>query len=248
MPKEAGASARVKEKMTKSPKDNHVSHNKNQSNPNQKRDASSRSPLEGNPGKKQKEHNETGTEQMKEKNPERITNENKLNTDSHAMNPIEEGQPTLSTSLLQKLKEIKNTLVNLDPKIESSHQDLSSRMIDNKEIKDLLSAQNDKITMLYKENKELKRHITKLKKESLEMQEELLCLKVDISGIKEGTYETYNQLRSKVAEAMMSTCEGNTEEARWNTSFSVPLTDCQHLGTYNRNRKWVVSLLLIHEA
>ena len=54
--------------------------------------------------------------------------------------------------------------------------------------------------MLYNENKELKLLNNKLKKEIIEMQGEVLCLKVDISGIPESTYEMYEQLQSKVAK------------------------------------------------
>ena len=90
-------------------------------------------------------------------NPTEITNHDMYHLDK-------EEQPTLSNPLLQELKEIKNTLLNLDTKIESSHQDLSSRLINNKEIKELLAAQNDKIAMPYNENKELKTQINKLKK------------------------------------------------------------------------------------
>ena len=119
-------------------------------------------------------------------------------------------------------------------------------MIDSREMKELLAAQNDKITMLYNENKELKTQISKLKKEALEAQEEALRFKVDISGITEGTYETYDQLRSKVAEVMIPTCEGNTEEDRWNTSTSIPIIDCQRLGTYNRNIRRVVRVTFLY--
>ena len=41
-------------------------------------------------------------------------------------------------------------------------------------MKELLTAQNDKIAMLYNENKELKSQINKLEKEVLEVQEEAL--------------------------------------------------------------------------
>ena len=64
--------------------------------------------------------------------------------------------------------------------------------------------------MLHNKNKELKLQHNKLKKEIIEVQEEALRLKVDIMGIPESTYETYKQLRTKVAEVMVPTCEGNT--------------------------------------
>ena len=45
---------------------------------------------------------------------------------------------------------------------------------------------------------------------------------------------------------MVPTCEGSTEEDRWNTSTSIPIIDCQHLGTYNRNKKRVVRVTFLY--
>ena len=83
--------------------------------------------------------------------PSTSSQEDFRNHNIHHMDKDE--QPMLHSSLLQELKEIKNTLLNLDAKIEPSHQDLSSRMIDNIEMKELLVAQDNKIAMLYNENK-----------------------------------------------------------------------------------------------
>ena len=82
-------------------------------------------------------------------------------------------------------------------------------------MKELLASQNDKIAMLYNENKELKLLKNKLEKEIIEIQEEALYLKVDITGITESSYEAYEQLHSKVAEVMVLVCEGKTDDARW---------------------------------
>ena len=251
MPKEASANSGSKVKLVKSPKEDHTPHKEQDTNSNQKRDASTRSPLDGNPSKKQKEYKETEVFQMMEQNSlwdtEISINDNKSSTNSITPNPTEnedldmhhpdkDGNPSLSTPLLQELKEIKHTLLNLNTKIEISHQDLLSRMIDNKEMKELLTAQNDKIAM----------QIIKLEKEALEAQEEVLRLKVDFSRINEGTYESYDQLRSKIAEVMVPTCEGSTEEDKWNTSTGIPIIDCQHLGTYNRNKKRVVRVTFLY--
>ena len=135
-------------------------------------------------------------------------------------------------------------MLNLNTKIKTSHQDLLTRMIDNKEMKELLTAQNDKMAMLYNENKDLKTQIIRLEKEALETQEEVLRLKVDFSGITEGTYESYDQL--KIAKVMIPTCEGSTEEDKWKTSTSIPIIDCQCLGTYNRNKKRVVRVNFLY--
>ena len=60
----------------------------------------------------------------------------------------------------------------------------------------------------------------------------MLWLKVDITGIPESPYETYEHLRGKIAEIMMSVSEGKTEQARWETRVNIPITDCRRLGMY----------------
>ena len=91
-----------------------------------------------------------------------------------------------------------------------------------------------------KENIELRSLNSKLEKDILELQESSLHLKVDITGIPESSYETYDQLHCKIGEIMMSVCEGNTEKGRWDTSMNIPITDCERLGHYTRNKKRVV--------
>ena len=91
-----------------------------------------------------------------------------------------------------------------------------------------------------KENTELKSLNSKLEKDILELQESSLHLKVDITGITESSYETYDQLHYKIGEIMMSVCKGNTEKERWNTSMNIPITDCERLGNYTRNKKRMV--------
>lgn len=43
----------------------------------------------------------------------------------------------------------------------------------------------------------------------------------------------------------MSVSEGKTEQARWETSSNIPITDCRGLGTYNRNRKRTVRITFL---
>ena len=69
---------------------------------------------------------------------------------------------------------------------------------------------------------ELKSLNNQFKKDILQLQKSSLCLKVDITGITESSYETYEQLRYKVGEIIMSVCEGNTEKERWDTSITYP--------------------------
>ena len=55
----------------------------------------------------------------------------------------------------------------------------------------------------------------------------MLRLKVDLASIPESGYESYEDLHKKIANIMMSVCEGTTEEARWETSINIPIVDCQ---------------------
>ena len=241
MSKEAGSTA----KTSKSSNEDHTPHKEENINLNLKRDASNRSPLEGNPLKKSKETNQIEINQMIEDNSLQETSPTE--EDNLGIDHLQQDDTcSLNNPLLQELKEIKQTLLNLNTKIETSHQDLLTRMIDNKELKELLTLQNDKLAMLSTENTDLKAQIAKLEKEAIEMQEEMLRLKVDFSGINEGTYESYDQLRSKIAKAMVPTCEGITEEEKWKTSMSIPIIDCQRLGIYNRNKKRLVRVTFLY--
>ena len=224
------------EKTHKPPNEKHTPQKDENPNTNLKRDASNRSPLEGNPLKKPKEINETKQNPTIDYNPPQLTSS--IEEENQDTNHLPQQVTNNSNNpVLQELKEIKETLLNLNTKIETSHHELSNRMIDNQELKDLITSQNEKLTMLSTENMELKAHIAHLEKQVVETHEETLRLKVDFSGINEGTYETYEQLRSKIAEVMLSTCEGTNEEEKWKTSMSIPILDCQRLGQYNRNKK-----------
>ena len=70
------------------------------------------------------------------------------------------------------------------------------------------------------QNRTLKNEITKT-------QEDMLHLKVDITGIPESGHKLYEELHNKIAEIMTSVCEVRTEEAHWETSINIPITDCQ---------------------
>ena len=234
-------------KTPKSSDEEHTPHKDENPNTNLKQDASNRSPLEGNPLKKPKETNETKQNHSTEYNP--LQELSSTEEEYQYTNQLSQQDTSTSNNpLLQELKEIKETLLKLNTKIETSHQELSTRMIDNKELKDLLTLQNEKLVMLSTENMDLKAHIAHLKKQVVETQEETLWLKVDFSGINEGTYESYEQLWLKIAKVMVSTCEGTTEEEKWKTSMSIPILDCQRLGLYNRNKKASKSNFSLHEA
>ena len=87
-----------------------------------------------------------------------------------------------------------------------------------------------------------------LEKEINKTQEDMLQLKVDIAGIPESGYESYEDLHKKIANIMMTFCEGTTEEAHWETSINIPIVDCQQIGTYMRNQKMSSkNYLPIHE-
>lgn len=87
MSKEAGANSGSKVKSVKSPTEDHTPHKEQDTNLNQKRDASTRSPLDGNPGKKQKEYNETEVPQMMEQNPPQDT-QTSINENKSVLNSI----------------------------------------------------------------------------------------------------------------------------------------------------------------
>ena len=84
-----------------------------------------------------------------------------------------------------------------------------------------------------------------LEKEINKTQEDMLRLKVNIASIPESGYESYEDLCKKIANIMMSVCEGTTEEACWETSINIPIVDCQQIGTYMRNRKRAVRITFL---
>ena len=73
----------------------------------------------------------------------------------------------------------------------------------------------------------------------------MLRLKVDKAGIHESGYESYEDLRKKIANIMMCVCEGSTEAAWWETSINIPIVDCYRIGTYMRNRKCPVRITFL---
>ena len=112
-------------------------------------------------------------------------------------------------------------------------------------MKELIFSQNEKIDQLNKENTELRSSNKQLEKDILQLQETSLRLKVDISGIPESSYETYDQLRRKIGEIMMSICKGNTEKEKWDTSINIPIMDCERLGTYTQYKKRIVRVTFL---
>ena len=123
MSKEAGSTG----KTSKSADEDHTPHKDENTNLNLKWDASIRSPLEGNPQKKSKETNDTETNQITEDTPQReISSTDEENRDTNYLQQHDNCIPNINNDyLLQELKEIKETLLNLNTKIETSHQDLS---------------------------------------------------------------------------------------------------------------------------
>ena len=68
----------------------------------------------------------------------------------------------------------------------------------------------------------------------------MLRLKVDFIGIPESPYETPDQLRNKIIEAMLPTCDGPNVDTKWQTYKNIPITDCHRIGTYAKTNKRVV--------
>ena len=259
--------SKPKHKTPKNTKENKLTTDPKQNNQSIKQDSSMRRPLEGNPGKKHKENSENNkTEELdkSDKSTEKEQIEDTINTSAYSeinasqstttepnlekdipnwANFEANTQGTTMEILLKELKSIKETIQQLDAKVDTSYNDLSKSALDNIELKRIITAQNARITLLFNENMELKQRNKTLEKDFLDIEEEMLRLKVNISGIPKSPYETYEHLRSKIVEIMMTVSEGKTEQARWETSSNIPLTDCRRLGTYNKKGKELSELL-----
>ena len=195
-----------------------------------KRNASARSPLEGNPGKRQKDTKKSG---------EMETSTNIMDTSHTGSNNTTE--IPLHT-LLEELKEIKISIQQLNEKLD---HELITRADEYRSLQDTITSQHDQITKLNKAKDDLIEQNRKLENEVVNSQTELLRLKVDFTGINESPYETYEQLHNKIAEVMMPTCSGINDEAKWKTSIEIPITDCERLGNYSKNRKRMVRVTFL---
>ena len=195
-----------------------------------KRNASARSPLEGNPGKRQKD-----TKKSRE-----------METSTNIMDTCHTGSNNTTEiplhTLLEELKEIKKSIQQLNDKLD---QELTTRADEYRSLQDTITSQHDQITKLNKAKDDLIEQNRKLKNEVVNSQTELLHLKVDFTGINESPYETYEQLRNKIAEVMMPTSSGINDEAKWKTSIEIPITDCECLGNYSKNRKRLVRVTFL---
>ena len=176
-----------------------------------KRNASARSPLEGNPGKRQKDTKTNG----------------EMETSTHIMDTCPTGSNNITEiplhTLLEELKEIKTSIQQLNDKLD---HELTTRADEYRSLQDTITSQHDQITKLNKAKDDLIEQNRKLENEVVKSQTELLRLKVDFTGINESPYETYEQLRNKIAEVMMPTCSGTNDDAKWKTSIEIPITDC----------------------
>ena len=148
-------------------------------------------------------------------------------------------------TILHELKSIKETIHLLGEKVDSSCKNLVKNTTENTELKKVITTQNNQITTLLNDNTILKQKKKSLEKDLKEMEDEMLCLKVDVMGIPESPYENYDQLRGKIAEFMMAVCEGTTEQAKWEISTNIPITDCRRIGTYRRNSKRPVRIIFL---
>lgn len=91
---------------------------------------------------------------------------------------------------------------------------LASRATDYKDLSNFVSVQHNQLTTLTKANEGFKDQNRKLQIEVLNSQKDLLWLKVDFIGIPKSPYETYDQLRNKITEVMMPTCDGRDDEVK----------------------------------
>ena len=230
------------------------------SNPT-KRDSSERSPLEGNPQKKQCDTSPTcyaeANPQQTQSTPSIETS--KIHTQEHSINQdtdaeqekikqIENTEPDqnlMMQTILQELKSIKMTIHHLGEKVDQSFETLAKNTTENTELKKVITSQNNQISTLIDDNTTLKHKNKNLEKDIKELEDEMLRLKVDVMGIPESPYENYDQLRGKIAEIMMTVCEGTTDQAKWEMSTNIPITDCRRIGTYRRNHKRTVRITFL---
>ena len=122
-------------------------------------------------------------------------------------------------------------------------------MKEHKELADIVATQHIKIKPLNTANKDLKIQNRLLQNNLLNTQKDLLRLKVNFIGISESPYERPDQLRNKIAEAMLPTCDGSNEDINWETCRNIPITDCQCIGTYVKSKKRAVRVtFFVHET
>ena len=152
--------------------------------------------------------------------------------ENHPTQCIDKDQNVSIQIILNELKSIKETILHLGAKVDTSYNDLAKNSTENVELKKVITTQNTQITTLLNDNKILKQKNKTLEKDLKEIEDKMLRLKVDITGIPESPHETYEHLRGKITEIMMSVSEGKTEQARWETSVNIPITDCRRLGMY----------------
>ena len=157
----------------------------------------------------------------------------------------ESDQNFLMQTILQELKSIKTTIHLLGEKVDSSCENLAKNTTENTELKKVITFQNNQISTLINNNTILKQKNKSLEKDLKEMEDEMLCLKVDVMGVPESPYENYDQLRGKIAEIMMTVCEGTTEQAKWEMSTNIAITDCRRIGIYRRNSKRTVRITFL---
>ena len=255
MTKEANDSHKPKtQKTPKTPKQqtNDIDHcDSTQKSTTSKRNASEISPLEVKPGKKQKEklitteadvvtenidkqQEETSTFQSINKI-QNITTETEQHNkaETHPEHGHDNTNPILQ-ELLTTLKDIQKSIVELDGKLD---RELNTREKEHKELNEKLTTQQATIKSLEIVNKELKEENRKVQINLTNTQKELLRLKVDFIGIPESPYETPDQLRSKILEAMLPTCDGPNDEMKWQTCKNIPITDYHRIGIYSKTKK-----------
>ena len=219
-----------------------------------KRSASQISPIEDKPGKKQKEKptttqpdtitKTTDIQQEEASITQRADKIRDISTEQEHHNQtgpyLEHGydntNPILQ-ELLTTLRDIQKSIVDLDGKLD---RELNTREKEHTELNEKLTTQQIKIKSLETANKELKEENKIIQNNLLNMQKELLRLKVDFIGIPESPYETPDQLRNKILEAMLPTCDGPTEEIRWQTCKNIPISDCHRIGSYSKTKKRAV--------
>ena len=176
----------TKVKTPKQQKTGSIEHDDKHKGVTNKRNASTRSPLEGNPGKEQKEskkNEETNTTNNAidiEPSGNRDTTDiyqahstpKPIDGDHASINNTEYPEHSMPLhTLLEELKEIKSSIQNLNNKLD---QELTTRTTDYKSLNNMITAQHDQVKLLTKTNEDLKEQNRKLQNEVLNSQTDML--------------------------------------------------------------------------
>ena len=87
---------------------------------------------------------------------------------------IETDQNASIQTILHELKSIKETILHLGAKVDTSYKDLATNATENIELKKVITTQNNQITSLLNDNKILKQKNKTLERDLKEIEDKML--------------------------------------------------------------------------